>query len=104
MTSAHTPNVRLDMGHIERFNGRDAEYIIPDDEALIFIDDDNEKTCHVQGEGAPAYAAFIVSAVNSYAERLAALKAADDLLDGSPFHCGAVHKEIRAVLAKASRD
>lgn len=43
------------------------------------------------------------SLLNALDEMLATLKAAAELLDGSPFHNGAVHKEIRAVLAKVEK-
>jgi hypothetical protein len=56
--------MKLDMGTITRWDGDDRD-IEPDDEALIFIDDDNEKTIHVRCPGAKDVARKIVEALSS---------------------------------------
>lgn len=56
--------MRLDLGHIDRF--RNGDYVAVDDEALIFIDDDNERTIHIQCPDARAVAEKIIAAVSAY--------------------------------------
>lgn len=54
--------MRLDLGTIERFHGDVSDE--PDDETVIFIDDDNDKTIHIQCPNAKAVALEIIRAVN----------------------------------------
>jgi hypothetical protein len=55
------PIKQMKLGYISRHHeGYDSE---PDDEALIFLNDDNEQTCHVQGPNAKAMAQQIINAV-----------------------------------------
>lgn len=59
--------MRLDLGYISRHvDGRDIE---PDDEALIFIDDDNDKTIHIQCPDAKKVARRIINAMHAWAGR-----------------------------------
>jgi hypothetical protein len=61
--TSDAPIKQIDMGYIGRHDdetGRDYE---PTDEALIFLNDDNEQTCHVEGPNAKAMAQQIVQAV-----------------------------------------
>lgn len=77
-----SPAVRqIDMGTIERFKPGTDESFEPDDEALIFLNDDNEQTCHVEGHNAKAMAAQIVTAVSSHASLLAQVEALRKALD-----------------------
>lgn len=55
--------MRLDLGYLERCDGETGKCSEPDDEALIFIDDDNEKTIHIQCPGAKAIAQKIIAAM-----------------------------------------
>lgn len=57
---------KIDLGHISRYEEHTGESFEPDDEALIFLNDDNEQTCHVEGPSAKAMALQIVEAVNNY--------------------------------------
>ncbi len=52
------------LGHIPRWSAERGNYVA-DDEALIFLNNDNEQTCHVEGPNARAMAAQIVAAVNA---------------------------------------
>ena len=56
--------MKLDMGTITRWDGDDRD-IEPDDEALIFIDDDNDKTIHIRCPGAKAIARQIIEKLGS---------------------------------------
>ena len=64
--SEHTPTPisKIDMGYIGRVDGATGDELEPTDEALIFLKDDNEQTCHVEGPDAKAMAQQIVKAVN----------------------------------------
>ena len=59
------PIRQIDLGSISRYEEHTGESFEPDDEALIFLNDDNEQTCHVEGPNAKAMAAQIVAAVRS---------------------------------------
>lgn len=68
------PIHHIHLGYIGRWDEERGDYE-PTDEALIFLNDDNEQTCHVEGPNAKAMAAFIVRAVNSHEALVKALEA-----------------------------
>lgn len=53
--------MQADMGHIER-RKEDGDFV-PDDEALIFLDNDNERTIHVRHPQAKRIAEAIIAAL-----------------------------------------
>jgi hypothetical protein len=59
------PIKQIDIGYIGRTNCVTGANFEPDDEALIFLNDDNEQTCHVEGPNAKAMAQQIAAAVRS---------------------------------------
>lgn len=67
------PIHHIHLGYIGRWDEERGDYE-PTDEALIFLNDDNEQTCHVEGPNAKAMAAFIVRAVNSHEALVKALE------------------------------
>lgn len=72
------PIHQIELGYIGRWDAERGDYE-PTDEALIFLNGDNEQTCHVEGPSAKAMAAFIVRAVNSHE---ALVKALEFIRDG----------------------
>lgn len=57
----------LELGAIERFQ-EDGTYSQPDDEALIFVNDDSEQTIHIQCPDAKALAKALIAAFTNPAK------------------------------------
>lgn len=62
----HAAARQIDLGYIGRNDATTNESFEPTDEALIFLNGENEQTCHVEGPNAKAMAQYIVDAVRAY--------------------------------------
>lgn len=80
------PIHHIHLGYIGRWDEERGDYE-PTDEALIFLNDDNEQTCHVEGPNAKAMAAFIVRAVNSHEALVKALEEIETICTESAGDC-----------------
>lgn len=95
---------QISLGYIGRWDAERGDYESTD-EALIFLNNDNEQTCHVVAPDAKAIAAFIVRAVKSHDALVKALEDARALIDvpGQPLwsDCRAAVDILNAALASA---
>lgn len=89
------PIHHIHLGYIGRWDEERGDYE-PTDEALIFLNDDNEQTCHVEGPNAKAMAAFIVRACNSHDALVKALKEIA-ALDGPAYRSFELIKRARHI-------
>lgn len=99
------PIHHIHLGYIGRWDEERGDYE-PTDEALIFLNDDNEQTCHVEGPNAKAMAAFIVRAVNSHEALVKALETFveeyTDLVNSGDAGFWDPEKEPKVIAARAA--
>lgn len=97
---------QISLGYIGRWDAERGDYESTD-EALIFLNNDNEQTCHVVAPDAKAIAAFIVRAVKSHDALVKALESAEIAVaelcqDQNPANeCWNILSGVRTALASA---